>query len=106
MHEHPLGCFFICCKQSIYEVICLESNKSSIHLEGDLMKEYKTKEQKRKFYDSGSLKQLRAIVKKRENYDAKNANVMVELRLNYTVNSFWKWGFLLCFICKCKIKIR
>jgi 5-methylcytosine-specific restriction enzyme A len=33
------------------------------------MKEYKTKEQKRKFYDSGLWKQLRAEVKKRDNYE-------------------------------------
>ncbi|MED2282693.1 HNH endonuclease, partial [Bacillus thuringiensis] len=30
------------------------------------MKEYKTKQQKRKFYDSGAWKQLREQVKKRD----------------------------------------
>lgn len=33
------------------------------------MKEYKTKEQKRKFYDSGEWKRLREEVKKRDNYE-------------------------------------
>jgi 5-methylcytosine-specific restriction enzyme A len=33
------------------------------------MKEYNTRVQKRKFYDSGSWKQLRAEVKKRDNYE-------------------------------------
>jgi 5-methylcytosine-specific restriction enzyme A len=36
---------------------------------GDLVKEYKSKEQKRKFYDSGSWKQLREVIKKRDNYE-------------------------------------
>ncbi|MEF2965046.1 HNH endonuclease signature motif containing protein [Paenibacillus sp. M1] len=30
---------------------------------------YKTQEQKRKFYDSGSWKQIREVVKKRDNYE-------------------------------------
>jgi 5-methylcytosine-specific restriction enzyme A len=33
------------------------------------MKEYKTKEQKRKFYDSVPWKQLREVIKKRDNYE-------------------------------------
>lgn len=36
-------------------------------LNGVQMNEYKTKEQKRKFYDSGQWKQLREEVKKRDN---------------------------------------
>ncbi|HDR3902421.1 TPA: HNH endonuclease [Bacillus cereus] len=31
--------------------------------------EYKTKQQKRKFYDSGAWKQLREQIKKRDNYE-------------------------------------
>ncbi|MBU5250779.1 HNH endonuclease [Lysinibacillus capsici] len=33
------------------------------------MVEYKTKEQKRKFYDSGEWKKLRAKIKQRDNYE-------------------------------------
>ncbi|WP_407270033.1 HNH endonuclease [Radiobacillus sp. PE A8.2] len=33
------------------------------------MPEYKTKEQKRKFYDSGSWKQMRKRIKQRDNYE-------------------------------------
>lgn len=33
------------------------------------MVEYKSKEQKRKFYDSGEWKKLRAEIKKRDNYE-------------------------------------
>lgn len=33
------------------------------------MSEYKTRQQKRKFYDSGDWKQLREEVKKRDNYE-------------------------------------
>ncbi|WP_226677219.1 HNH endonuclease [Mesobacillus jeotgali] len=33
------------------------------------MSEYKTRHQKRKFYDSGDWKQLRELIKKRDNYE-------------------------------------
>ncbi|MED3116599.1 HNH endonuclease, partial [Bacillus thuringiensis] len=33
------------------------------------MREYKTKQQKRKFYDSGEWKSIREQVKKRDNYE-------------------------------------
>lgn len=34
-----------------------------------VIKEYKTKQQKRKFYDSGEWKSIREQVKKRDNYE-------------------------------------
>lgn len=46
------------------------------------MAEYKTKEQKRKFYDSGNWKQLRKQVKKRDNYECqeckRNGRVQID----------------------------
>ncbi|MEM5669925.1 HNH endonuclease [Bacillus cereus] len=46
------------------------------------MKEYKTKQQKRKFYDSGEWKNIREQVKKRDNYECqeckRNGGVRVD----------------------------
>ncbi|MFK4315493.1 HNH endonuclease [Bacillus mycoides] len=46
------------------------------------MKEYKTKQQKRKFYDSGEWKSIREQVKKRDNYECqeckRNGHVRVD----------------------------
>ena len=48
------------------------------------MKEYKTKEQKRKFYDSGNWKRLREEVKKRDNYECQECkrNGLVRIDTN------------------------
>jgi 5-methylcytosine-specific restriction enzyme A len=48
------------------------------------MNEYKTRDQKRKFYDSGPWKQLREVIKKRDSYECQECkrNGLVRIDTN------------------------
>ncbi|HDX9589257.1 TPA: HNH endonuclease [Bacillus pseudomycoides] len=46
------------------------------------MKEYKTKQQKRKFYDSGEWKRLREEIKKRDNYECQECKRNGRIRID------------------------